>query len=218
MNEHPTALVVVAHHRRDSLTVHIAGQVTARLEEAGYAVDVLDLHAEGFDPLMTVADQPDWDDRDKVYSDLARSHQRRILAADAIIPVFPIYWFSVPAILKGWIDRVWGYGFAYGRSRPRLAGKKMLWLGLGGAATNDESVPLMQEAMDTTLRDGISRYCGIDEAAVEMLLDAEAQPQTIDEHGNLVVGESLAGGARQAHYAELDRRAREYVAKFLGLD
>lgn len=217
MNENPTALVVVAHHRRDSLTVHIADQVTARLKEAGYAVDVLDLHAEDFDPLMTVADQPDWDDRDKVYSEPAQAHQRRILAADAIIPVFPIYWFSVPAVLKGWIDRVWGYGFAYGRSKPRLAGKKMLWLGLGGAADDDESVPAMQEAMDTTLRDGVSRYCGIDEAAVEMLLNAEAQPQTIDEHGNLVVGEAMSGEARRAHYAELDRRARDHVAKFLGL-
>ena len=57
MNANPTALVVVAHHRRDSLTVHIAGQVTARLKESGYAVDVLDLEADriqnlNFDPKM----------------------------------------------------------------------------------------------------------------------------------------------------------------------
>lgn len=217
MNETPTALVVVAHHRRDSLTVHIAGQVTARLEEAGYTVDVLDLHAEGFDPLMNVEDQPDWNDRDKVYSELTLAHQKRILAADAIIPVFPVYWFSVPAILKGWIDRVWGYGFAYGRSKPRLAGKKMLWLGLAGSESTDDAVTQMQESMDMTLRDGISYYCGISEAAVAMLLDAEAQPQSIDEHGNLVIGENLEGEARRAHYAELDRKARDHVAKFLAL-
>jgi putative NADPH-quinone reductase len=51
-----------------------------------------------------------------------------------------VYWQNVPAILKGWIDRVWNYGFAYGRSRPRLAGKRMLWLSLAGATADDHLV------------------------------------------------------------------------------
>ncbi len=40
--------------------------------------------------------------------------QRKILAADAVILVFPLWWFGMPAIMKGWVDRVWAFGLAYG--------------------------------------------------------------------------------------------------------
>jgi putative NADPH-quinone reductase len=212
-----TALVVVSHHRADSLTVHISGVVAARLERAGYEVDLLDLHAEGFDPRMTVADQPDWNDRDKVYSEEVRRHQARIAAADVIIPVFPVYWYGLPALLKGWVDRVWNYGFAYGRSKPRLAGKRMLWLGLAGLEADDPLAPIIRESMGQQLNVGISEYCGIPDAATEILYNSEAQPQAIDDKGNLVIGEALEGGAREAHYAAFDRAAEEYVEKFLAL-
>lgn len=115
-----TALVVVAHPRPDSLTAHIARLTTHRLTAAGYRIDLLDLNAENFDPRMTDADLPDWNNREKIYSPVVESHMRRILAADVIVAVFPVYWMQVPALLKGWIDRVWNYGFAYGRSKPRL--------------------------------------------------------------------------------------------------
>ena len=77
-----TALVVVAHHRSDSLTAHTARRAAAQIEAAGYRIDLLDLHAEGFDPRMNVEDQPDWANREKPYSDETRAHMRRILDAD----------------------------------------------------------------------------------------------------------------------------------------
>ncbi|THV41901.1 NAD(P)H oxidoreductase [Glycomyces buryatensis] len=217
MNARPTALVVIAHHRADSLTAHIAARTATRLESAGYRVDRLDLRAEDYDPRMTAADQPDWGDRDKVYSDQTEAHMRRIIEADVIIPVFPVYWMSVPAILKGWIDRVWNYGFAYGRSKPKLAGKRMLWLGLAGAEKDDTTAPLMKQTLEMNLRDGISYYTGIAEAAVELLYDTEGEPQRVDEHGNFTKGEALAGAERESHYAALDREAVGYVEKFLSL-
>jgi putative NADPH-quinone reductase len=210
----PTALVVVAHHRADSLTAHIADVAAERLEAAGYRVDLLDLRAEGFDPRMTVADQPDWGDRDKRYSDEVHRHMDRILAADLVIPVFPVYWFSVPALLKGWIDRVWNYGIAYGRSKPRLAGKRMLWIGLAGADESDGVAPMMQEVLDRQLSDGISYYCGMAESAVAILYGSEGEPQQTDEYGGLVIGEELTDEQRAAHYAAFDRNAAEVVDKF----
>ncbi|MEU6860416.1 NAD(P)H oxidoreductase [Glycomyces sp. NPDC046736] len=213
----PTALVVVSHHRPDSLTVHIGDQVAARLKAAGYEIDLIDLRAEGFDPRMTEADQPDWNDRDKVYSPEVQSHMDRILAADVIVPVFPVYWNSAPALLKGWIDRVWNYGFAYGRSRPRLAGKRMLWLGLAGANEGDDFSVWMRETLDRVLREGISFYNGITDSAVEILFDAEGEPQYVDANGNFTKGEPLTGDQRAAHYAEMDRLAAGHVEKFLAL-
>ncbi|MFF9760551.1 NAD(P)H-dependent oxidoreductase [Streptomyces sp. NRRL F-2305] len=82
--------------------------------------------------------RPDRGDREKAYSDEAHAHVRRILDA-GVVAVFPMYRQSAPAVLKGWIDHVGNHGFARGRSGPRLAGKRVLWLGLAGA-TADEPV------------------------------------------------------------------------------
>ncbi|CAL9639417.1 Glutathione-regulated potassium-efflux system ancillary protein KefF (plasmid) [Streptomyces sp. enrichment culture] len=210
-----TALVVVAHHRSDSLTAHTARRAAARLEAAGYRIDLLDLHAEGFDPRMNVEDQPDWGNREKPYSAQTQAHMRRILDADVVVAVFPVYWQSVPAVLKGWIDRVWNYGFAYGRSKPRLAGKRMLWLALAGATADDPVVESMQSSLEAGLSDGIAYYCGFSRSTVGLLLDAEERPQRIDAEGNLLVGEAVTGAEREAQYTDFDRRARKFVEDFL---
>jgi NAD(P)H dehydrogenase (quinone) len=210
-----TALVVVAHHRTDSLTAHTARRAAVRLEAAGYRIDLLDLHAEGFDPRMNTSDQPDWSNREKAYSGEVHAHMQRILDADVVVAVFPVYWQNVPAILKGWIDRVWNYGLAYGRSTPRLAGKHMLWLGLAGATADDPIVEGMQTVLETNLSEGIAYYCGFSHSTVGLLTDAEERPQRVDTEGNLRVGEAVTGAEREAQYADLDRRAREFVERFV---
>ncbi|WP_067538952.1 NAD(P)H oxidoreductase [Nocardia crassostreae] len=217
-SETRTALVVVAHHRSDSLTAYLAGRTARRLEAQGYTVDLLNLHEEGFDPRMTVADQPDWGNREKVYSEETEAHMRRVLAADIVVAVFPIYWQNVPAILKGWIDRVWSYGFAYGRSKPRLAGKRMLWLGLAGATEDDAIIPAMREVLENQLSAGIAYYCGFTRSTVAILPDAEERPQRLDAEGNLSIGEAVAGAARDAHFAALELRALGYVDEFVALE
>ncbi|MFX0577934.1 NAD(P)H oxidoreductase [Nocardia nepalensis] len=213
-----TALVVVAHHRTDSLTAHIARRTTAQLEAAGYRIDLLDLHAEGFDPRMTEADQPDWGNRDKIFSPEVEEHMRRILAADIIIAAFPVYWAYTPAILKGWIDRVWNYGFAYGRSKPRLAGKRMLWLGLAGVAADDPTVDFMQQALDSQLSGGIAYYCGLTHSIVGLLPDAEERRQRLNTDGTLHIEDPAIGAARAAQYDALERRAATFITDFLAAD
>ncbi|MFE3544405.1 NAD(P)H oxidoreductase [Nocardia sp. NPDC059177] len=213
-----TALVVLAHHRADSLSAHIARRATDRLTAAGYTIDFLDLHAENFDPRMTVADQPDWGYRDKRYSPAIEAHMARLLAAEVVVVVFPIYWQSVPAILKGWIDSVWNYGFAYGRSKPRLAGKRILWLGLAGATADDEIVAGMRQLLDAQLSVGLAYYSGFADSRVGVLPDAEEQPQSIDDAGNLVIGAAITGDARAAHYAAFDAKADGFVAEFLAAE
>ncbi|WP_433565180.1 NAD(P)H oxidoreductase [Nocardia sp. CA-151230] len=212
------ALVVIAHHRSDSLTAHIARRTVARLESAGHRVDLLDLRAEGFDPRMTEADQPDWGNREKTYSPEVHLHMDRILAADVVIAVFPVYWASVPALLKGWIDRVWNYGFAYGRSKPRLAGKRMLWLGLGGVAAGDPTVDFIQQALEGQLSMGIAYYCGFSYSAVGLLPDAEERRQRLDADGQLLIDAATVGAERVAQYSELERRADAFVTDFLAAE
>ncbi|MFF8604821.1 NAD(P)H oxidoreductase [Streptomyces sp. NPDC015346] len=166
-------LLVVAHPRRDSLTAQVADHLHGLLKEAGATVDVLDLYTEEFDPRLTPADEPDWEDREKRYSPEVHAHMERIAAADEILLVFPVWWYAPPAVLKGWIDRVWNYGFAYGRSRPRLAGKRMRWIGLAGGPRRAFEESGLAAAMDLQLRTGISEFCGIEDASVLLVHDTE---------------------------------------------
>jgi putative NADPH-quinone reductase len=165
----PHTLLVLAHPRPDSLTAQVAGHLRARIEEADGTVDMLDLYAEDFDPRLTPVDEPDWEDREKKYSPEVHAHMDRIVAAGDILVVFPVWWFAPPAVVKGWIDRVWNYGFAYGRSRPRLAGKRMLWLGLAGGPDSDYAKAGLDSAMDVQLRFGVSEFCGIADSSVRLL-------------------------------------------------
>ncbi|GEB58992.1 NAD(P)H oxidoreductase [Streptomyces gardneri] len=169
----PHTLLVHAHPRSDSLTAQVADLAHARLKDAGGTVDVLDLYAEGFDPVLRPADEPDWEDREKRYSPEVHAHMDRILAADDIVIVFPVWWMAPPAVLKGWIDRVWNYGFAYGRSKPRLAAKRMLWLALMGQSAQEIEALGLSAVVDTQLRLGVSEYCGIEDASVRIVYGTE---------------------------------------------
>ncbi|CAM5483321.1 Glutathione-regulated potassium-efflux system ancillary protein KefF [Streptomyces avidinii] len=168
-----TALVVVAHPRGDSLTAQLARRAVARLTAAGHAVDLLDLHAEGFDPRLGPEDEPDWADPDKEYSAEVRAHMGRIAAADVIVVVFPLWWFGLPALLKGWIDRVWNHGFAYGGGpRPALKGKRMLWIPLVSYPEAKFTELGWADPVERLLRVGISEYCGIEDATVHFVHDS----------------------------------------------
>ncbi len=76
------------------------------LDRAGHAVDLLDLYAEGFDPVLSEADRLDYHtpgrNETRVLDQIAH-----IRWAEGLIFVYPTWWYSLPAMLKGWIDRVW---------------------------------------------------------------------------------------------------------------
>ncbi|MFH8988969.1 NAD(P)H oxidoreductase [Streptomyces sp. NPDC017940] len=154
-------LLVTGHPRADSLTAQLARHARARLTAEGHTVDLLDLEAEGFDPRMTPADEPDWDDPHKEYSPEVRAHMRRVADADAVVVVFPLWWFGLPALLKGWVDRVWNNGFAYGREDKLLAGKRMLWFSLVSYDEAQFADLGWQDVVTRMLGRGVSQFCGM---------------------------------------------------------
>lgn len=118
---------VVAHPEPQSLTMSLARDGRRVLEEAGHQVVTSDLYASRFDPVVTAAEYSiGAEERLFVSSASRRAHetgalpveirteQDRIRAADVLVLQFPLWWFGMPAILKGWIDRVFVEGFAYG--------------------------------------------------------------------------------------------------------
>lgn len=175
-------LLVVSHPRPTSLTHAAAGALAAGLRESGHGVTLADLHREGFDPVLHEPDEPDWN-AEKIFSPTAEREMERIRAHDAIAMVFPLWWWSLPAMMKGWIDRVWNRGFAYG---PRnLAGKKSLMVALSADSDAGLTKRGYREAIRISLHLGILDYCGMKDGQLAFLtgsLDgAERPPALIEE-------------------------------------
>ncbi|KXF75319.1 NAD(P)H dehydrogenase [Paramesorhizobium deserti] len=121
-------LLVFAHPEPRSLNGALRDIAVDELKAQGHEVQVSDLYAEGWKSEVDRADFPSLapDARfkpakasgealaDNSLTPDVKAEQEKILWADVLILQFPLWWFSMPAILKGWIDRVYSYGFAYG--------------------------------------------------------------------------------------------------------
>jgi NAD(P)H dehydrogenase (quinone) len=112
-------------------------------------------------------DEPDWDIEDKRYSEAVRAEMQRMDRNDAIVLVFPVWWWSMPAMLKGWIDRVWNLGFAYGPKT--LTHPHGLAIGVAAASAQAFAKRGYDQAFSTQITTGIMNYCGIVHAHSEIL-------------------------------------------------
>jgi putative NADPH-quinone reductase len=101
--------LILAHPHPGSFIHAIAESAAATLRNAGHTLVVHDLYAEKFDPLLPANEIP----RDAHLPLAIAGHCEEIAAADGIIIVHPNWWGMPPAILKGWIDRVFRPGVAY---------------------------------------------------------------------------------------------------------
>jgi putative NADPH-quinone reductase len=99
------ALVIYCHPRPESFTAAVRDTVLDRLAAAGAEVRLIDLYACGFQPALTAAEHAGYLDcpgnRAPVAQDCAD-----LAWADALIFVYPTWWYGLPALLKGWLDRV----------------------------------------------------------------------------------------------------------------
>ena len=160
-------LLVLAHPRRNSLTAAVAGIFAAGLGKNGHDVEWANLIQEGFDPVLREEDEPDWDNPRKVYSPEVRHEMERIERNDATVMIFPVYWWSVPGVLKGWIDRVWNNGWAYGdASFPQ---RRAWMIGIAGNSSSGFVKPGYDKAMSIQLDVGVLDYCGVQERRLELL-------------------------------------------------
>ncbi|NYI05331.1 NAD(P)H-dependent oxidoreductase [Allostreptomyces psammosilenae] len=139
-------LIVTAHPEPRSLNAALAAFAVEELRAAGHEVRVSDLYAMKWKAAVDADDYPDHpaDERLRVMDASERAtlagrlspdivaEQEKLRWSDAVILQFPMWWFSAPAILKGWIDRVFTAGFGYGPNVPPpygegpLAGRRAL--------------------------------------------------------------------------------------------
>jgi NAD(P)H dehydrogenase (quinone) len=184
-------LIVFAHPEPRSLTGSLRDVAVKELKVQGHEVRVSDLYAEGWKADVGRADFPSLPS-DARLAPAAASRQEfesgtltadvkaeieKLLWADALILQFPLWWFSMPAILKGWVDRVFAYGFAYGvgeHSEKRwgdrygegtLAGKRAMLIVTAGGWQEHYSARGINGPIDDLLfpiNHGILYYPGYD--------------------------------------------------------
>ncbi|MEO0893685.1 MAG: NAD(P)H-dependent oxidoreductase [Pseudomonadota bacterium] len=164
-------LIVLDHPNAASFSAASAQAFIEGAQEAGHTTELADLHVEGFDPRWTQADI-DGDATGDAPRDILQE-QQRIDRADAICLVFPLFWWGMPAMTKGWIDRVWTWGWAYDQlddpeislQRPRTG----VLLIPAGARSDEMERQGYSAALETAWIDGTFGYFGFQKRELVVL-------------------------------------------------
>ncbi|NER61895.1 NAD(P)H-dependent oxidoreductase [Pseudomonas sp. MAFF212428] len=198
------ALIVVAHHDPQSLTHSVATQVARGVAHSacGHSVELADLYAEGFNPVFGPADHAVHRREAPAPADVL-AEQARLDRADALVLVYPVYWWSMPGLLKGWIDRVFANGWAFDFQADATLVKKLGHLnvhliGIGGADAGTYQRHGYAAAMKTQIEHGIFDYCAAPVVSSTLMLDAETQPAATHLQAARVLGGALFASAEHA--------------------
>lgn len=170
------ALIVVTHPEKESFTHAVAASVAEGVTAvgSGNSVEMADLFAENFDPRFAAPDLAFFRNQSPPLAEIV-AEQKRIDGADALVLVYPIYWWSFPGMLKGWIDRVFTNGWAYDEAEDGGLIKKLQHLqvhliGIGAADAGTYSRRGYDEAMKTQIDRGIFDFVGAKVVTSELLL------------------------------------------------
>ncbi|SDV46811.1 NAD(P)H-dependent oxidoreductase [Chitinasiproducens palmae] len=184
-------LIVYAHPEPRSLNGALRSETVSHLRSRGHHVQVSDLYAMNWNAVVSPADSrapqggarfdPSLASRDAyeagLQADDIAAEQEKLRWADVLILQFPLWWFSMPAIMKGWVDRVYAYGFAYGvgehsdthwgdrYGEGTLAGKRAMLLVTTGGWASHYAPRGVNGAIDDLLfpiQHGILFYAGFD--------------------------------------------------------
>ena len=185
-------LIVYAHPNSGSLNHFFKQTVLESLQESGEEIAIRDLNEINFNPVFSLEDMNG--QRMGTVADDVKTEQDFITWADRIIFIYPIWWTGMPAIMKGYIDRVFSYGFAYrydqGIQKGLLTGKKTIIINSHGKSNAEYEAMGMDKALILTSDTGIFTYSGLeiqqhfyfdkaDRASADNISDWESQIQTI---------------------------------------
>lgn len=158
-------LVILGHPDPRSFNHAIASTVCETLRKSGHTVILHDLYAEGFDPLLPKEEIPE----DGLVAAPIQKHCEELRSADGIVIVHPNWWGQPPAILKGWVDRVFRPGVAYrfeegdsGEGIPRGLVKAKAAIVFNTSNTEVERERnVFDDPLETIWRNCIFGLCGI---------------------------------------------------------
>lgn len=128
--------IIFAHPWHGSFNKAILDSVTGKYDEMKEKYTVIDLNKDGFNPVMTEEELALYS-QGKSIDPLVEKYQEILKKSDGLVFIFPIWWSTIPAILKGFIDKVFLLDFAYNHNKN---------IGLTGHMKNIESVKVITTA------------------------------------------------------------------------
>lgn len=153
-------LIVYAHPRKESFNHAILETAVRGLRQKGHEVIVRDLYAIEFQPVISSSEILGGIGED------IEQEQEYLKWADVITFIYPIWWTGLPAIIKGYIERVFTYGFAYryvnGEQMGLMKGKKAVIINTQGKSHSQYAEMGMDKALLLTSDTGIFEYCGME--------------------------------------------------------
>jgi len=155
--------VIFAHPRARSFTAAVADAYARAAEAAGGTVEMRDLYRIGFDPCLKAEEMPGARSFGPAPDVVAE--RERLADCDVFALIYPFWLNAPPAMLKGYLDRVFGFGFAYGgagqSANPLLTGRKLISFTASGAPTQWVQETGTLEAVQTLFDRSFARQCGL---------------------------------------------------------
>ncbi|MEA4926920.1 MAG: NAD(P)H-dependent oxidoreductase [Syntrophomonadaceae bacterium] len=185
-------LLVYAHPNAQSFNAALVQAIKDEVTKKGSQLKVKDLYGMKWNPVLSQDDFEGYHSGN-IPADI-KQEQEDIAWADVVIMIAPVWWYSVPAILKGYIDRVFSLGFAYKYTATGplglLKGKKGLFITTSGANQQDAEYGGMMNALDKSLG-GVFTFSGFAEKRLHNLfavttVSDEERRQMLDEIRNLI--------------------------------
>ena len=157
-------LIIYAHPNPQSLNSYLKQTLAEHLWDTGHEVVIRDLCEINFNPILSLEDMQG--QRLGKVSDDVRQEQEFISWAEHITFIYPIWWTGMPAVMKGFIDRVFSYGFAYrydqGVQKGLLTGKQTTIINTHGKSRAEYESIGMDKALSLTSDKGVFTYCGLE--------------------------------------------------------
>ena len=157
-------LIIYAHPNDGSLNHHFMQTVEKILQSQNQEIEIRDLYQLNFNPILSLQDMQG-QRIGKVAADV-KQEQDYISWADHLTFIYPIWWTGMPAIMKGYIDRVFSYGFAYrydqGIQKGLLTDKQTTIINTQGKSKSEYENIGMDKALSLTSDKGIFTYCGLE--------------------------------------------------------
>jgi len=158
-------LLVISHPIKTSFNYALLDVVKEGLGEAGHEYRVADLYGEDFQSAMIKADYAQFAGKPMPAEILVE--QKRVEWAQGLVFIFPLFWWSLPGMLKGWIDRVISYGWAWEDPLDPTSGhldrRKVLVLVTAGASEKALKKRNYDQAFEAQVTTGIWDYCNFDD-------------------------------------------------------
>lgn len=167
-------LIVLAHPNPESFNHAISKTVEERLVKNGHLVRVRDLYHMGFDPVLSLEEWKRYDTQSGETPEDVKAEQSEIRWANHMILIYPTWWWSPPAMMKGYLDRVFTPVFAFEADVEGIWGKlKDKTVSIIQTTGADETF-IKEKGMDESVRKlmgiGIFGFCGMQVANHEFLM------------------------------------------------